>query len=238
MECYGQATREQVVRRIVGAWGLQGCGMVKRIAPFGVVSCVLLAAFGAVCQSLHQSLPDAPSVQDVTPTQKSNLFVEDARSALKFGAIGGKVSLKSRGGFAGPEKAVSSQKESNNVFKQYLNSSVLLKQQSRYHSSSSNSLMGRATYAGSRIFVRRDEFGKTRLNTLYLLLALGSMVAATASRPTWRRSLGEPFGDFGSTVGSEAGMNLWHEFGPGIEELMKSHTPRFVSRIEKRVDHK
>lgn len=211
--------------------------MVKRIAPFGVASCVLLAAFGAVCQSLRQSFPDAPSAQDVTPTQKSNLFAEEARSASKFGATGN-LSLMRQSGFAAPGKAVSSERESNNALKQYLNSSVLLKQQLGYHSSSSNSLMGRATYAGSRIFVRRDEFGKTRLNTLYLLRALGSMAAATASRPSWRRSLGGPFGDFGSTVGNDAGMNLWREFRPGIEHLMKSHAPRFVSKIQERIDQK
>ncbi|MGB8986509.1 MAG: hypothetical protein WCC37_07900 [Candidatus Sulfotelmatobacter sp.] len=170
--------------------------------------------------------------------QKSNVFFEEARSALKFGAMGGRVTVMRQGGFAAPEKAASNQRESNNVLKQYLNSSVLLNQQSSYRSSSSNSLMGRATYAGSRIFVRRDEFGKTRLNTLYLLRTLGSMAAATASRPSWRRSLGEPFGDFGSTVGNDAGINLWHEFRPGIEQLMKSHTPKFVSRIKDRIDHK
>jgi hypothetical protein len=231
-----RSLEERAVRRIVGAWRSRGCGMVKRIAPLGVASCVLLAAFGAVCQSLRQSLPDAPSLQGVAPAQKSNGFVEAARSALKFGAMGGKTSLMRQGGFAAPERGASSPRVSNNVFKQYLNSSVLLKQQSGYHFSSSSSLMGRATYAGSRIFVRRDEFGKTRLNTLYLLRALGSMAAATASRPSWRRSLGEPFGDLGSTVGNEAGMNLWHEFRPGIEQLMKSHAPRFVFKIKDRVD--
>jgi len=211
--------------------------MAKRIAPFAVVSCVLLAVFGAICQSLCQSLPDAPLVQGLTSAQKSNVFVDEARSALTFGAIGGKAGLMHQGGFVPPERAVSSQRESGNVFKQYLNSSVL-KQQSGYHSSRSVSLMGRAMYAGSRIFVRRDEFGKSRLNTSYLLRALTSMAAATASRPYWRRSLGEPFGDFGSTVGNEAGMNLWHEFRPGIEQLLKSHTPRFVSVIKERLDHK
>jgi hypothetical protein len=216
---------------------LAGLGMAKRIAPFGVVSCVLLAAFGAVCQSLRQSPPDAPSVQRVTPAHKSDVFVEEARSPLKFGAMGGKAGLMRQGGFAPPERAVSSQRESSNVFMQYLNSSVL-KQQSGYRSSSSDSLMGRATYAGSRIFVTRDEFGKSRLNTSYLLRALTSMAAASASRPYWRRSLGEPFGDFGSTVGNEAGMNLWHEFRPGIEQLMKSHTPRFAFKIKERIDHK
>jgi hypothetical protein len=211
--------------------------MAKRIAPFAAVSCVLLAVFGAVCQSLCQSLPDAPLVQGLTSALKSNVFVDEARSAFAFGAMGGKAGLMRQGGFAPPERVISSQRESSNVFKQYLNSSVL-KQQLAYHSSRSVGLIGRATYAGSRIFVTRDEFGKSRLNTPYLLRALGSMAAATASRPYWRRSLGEPFGDFGSTVGNEAGMNLWHEFRPGIEQLLKSHTPRVVSKIKARIDHK
>jgi hypothetical protein len=149
--------------------------------------------------------------------------------------MSGEAGVMRQGGFAAPEKTLSSQKESNNVFKQYLNSSIL-KQQSGYHSSSGGSLMGRATYAGSRVFVTRDEFGKSRLNTSYLLRALTSMAAATASRPYWRRSLGEPFGDFGSTVGNEAGMNLWQEFRPGIDQLMKRYTPRFVSKIKERIE--
>ncbi len=211
--------------------------MVRRIGPFGVVSCVLLVAFGAVCQSLCQSLPDAPSVQSVIAAQESNLFTEKAHSALKFGGMDGKAGLMRQSGFAPHQKQVSSQRESSNVLKQYLNSSAL-KQQSGYHSSSSTSLLGRATYAGSRIFVRRDAFGKSRFNTSSLLRVLTSMAAATASRPYWRRSLGEPFGDLGSTVGNEAGMNLWHEFRPGIEQLMKSRTPRFVSKIKEHIDHK
>jgi hypothetical protein len=122
-----------------------------------------------------------------------------------------------QGSFAASEKAVSSQRGSNTVFEKYLNPSVL-KQQSGYHSSSSGSLVGRSTYAGSRIFVTRDESGKSRLNTSYLLKALTSVAADTASRPYWRRSLGEPFSDFGSTVGNEAGINLLHEFRPGIKQ--------------------
>jgi hypothetical protein len=211
--------------------------MVKRIASFGVISCVLLAALGAACQSLRQSLPDAPSVEAAARAYKSNVFGGEARSPLKFDAMGGKWDLMRQGDFAAPEQAVSSQKESTNVFERYLNPSML-KQQLGYHSSSSGSILGRAIYAGSRTFVNRDEAGRSRLNMSYLLRALTSMAAATASRPYWRRSLGEPFGDFGSTVGNEAGMNLWHEFRPSIQQLLKSHTPRFVSKIEERIDHK
>jgi len=211
--------------------------MVNRIAPFGAISCVLLAALGAVCQSLRQSPPDAPSVRSAAQVQKSNVFVGKARSPLKFDAMGGKWGLMRQGDFAAPEQTISLQKESSNVFEKYLNPSIL-KQQSGYYPSNSGSMMGRAMYAGSRIFVKRDEAGGSRLNTSYLLRALTSMAAATASRPYWRRSLEEPFGDFGSTVGNEAGMNLWHEFRPGIQQLLKSHTPRFVSKIKEHIDHK
>jgi hypothetical protein len=99
-------------------------------------------------------------------------------------------------------------------------------------------MMGRATYAASRIFVTRDDSGKGRLNTSYLVRTLTSVAAATASRPYWRRPAGAPISDFGSTVGNDTGMNLWHEFGPGIQQLMKNHAPKFVSKIEERIGQK
>jgi len=225
--------------------------MAKRIAPVGVVSAMLLAACGAVCQnaasrSADQSLPDAPSVQAATQAQKFDGFVEAAGSPLKFAAMGGHAGVMRQGGLATADKAVFSQKEpgtiesntlrSNTIFGKYLYPS-LPKQQSGYQASSSGSFMGRATYAASRIFVTRDDSGKGRLNTSYFLRALTSVAADTASRPYWRRSVGAPFSDFGSTVGNEAGMNLLHEFQPGIQQLMKSHAPRFVARIAERVGH-
>jgi hypothetical protein len=208
--------------------------MVKRIAP--VVSVVFLAACGAVCQNVGQSLPDAPAVQAATQAQRLNGFVEEARSPLTFGAMASHAGVVRLGGFAAPGKLVLSQKEPNTIFGKYLYPSWL-KQQSGYHSSSLESVMGRATYATSRIFVTRDGSGKGRLNTSYLLRALTSVAADTASRPYWRRSLSEPFSSLGSTVGNDAGMNLWHEFGPGIQHLMKSHAPRFAARIEERIVH-
>jgi hypothetical protein len=43
-----------------------------------------------------------------------------------------------------------------------------------------------------------------------------------------------PFGDFGSTIGNDAGMNLFHEFGPGIRQMVIGHAPKFVFRIGER----
>jgi hypothetical protein len=210
--------------------------MVKRSAHLALVSFVLLSACGAVCQNARQSLPDAPSVQAANQEQNFNLFIQEARSPLKFGAMGDHAGVMRHGEFAASNKAVFSQKESDTIFGKYLYPSVL-KQQPGDHSSSSRSLMGRATYAASRMFVTRDDSGKVRLNTSYFLRALISVAADTASRPYWRRSFAEPFSDFGSTVGNDAEMNLLHEFGPGIQQLMKSHMPRFVSKIEERIGH-
>ncbi|MGA8442178.1 MAG: hypothetical protein WB762_33455 [Candidatus Sulfotelmatobacter sp.] len=204
--------------------------MAKPIVTYvGMVSLVMLVACVAECQTAGESLPDAPSPQAATDVPQSNLFVAQERS-LKLGARQDALAAFS-------DRTLSSQRESKTIFEKYL-SSPSAKQPSSYHITSDGSLMGRATYAASRIFVTRDESGKARLNTAYLLRALTSVAADTASRPYWRRSPTGSVSDFGSTVGNDAGMNVWHEFRPGIEQLMKSHTPKFVSRIEERVAHK
>ena len=95
--------------------------------------------------------------------------------------------------------------------------------------------MGRATYAASRIFIVRDNSGKGRLNTSYFLGALTSVAVSTAYRPYWARSSSATFNNFGSTIGSDAGMNLFHEFGPGMQQMVKGHIPKFASRIEERI---
>jgi hypothetical protein len=95
--------------------------------------------------------------------------------------------------------------------------------------------MGRATDAASRIFVTRDEFGKRRLNTSYFVGVLTAVAVHSASRPYWARSNSMPLGDFGSTVGNDAGMNLMHEFGPGLRQAVAGHMPSIVFRVERRI---
>jgi hypothetical protein len=91
--------------------------------------------------------------------------------------------------------------------------------------------MGRATDAAFRIFVTRDESGKRRLNTLYFVRVLTSVAADNASRQYRARSGTAPLSNFGSAVGNDAGMNLLHEFGPGIRQKVTGHVPSFMSRI-------
>ncbi|MFZ0199046.1 MAG: hypothetical protein WB523_18165 [Candidatus Sulfotelmatobacter sp.] len=205
--------------------------MLKRILPVGTVWFVLAAGFGATCQNLSNSLPDAPSIQKATPAVKPDAFFVEAPSPLEpVAAID--VNPMRANAFAGfPE---SREKESRTIFDKYL-APGSSKQRPSYQPS--GGVLGRGVYAVSRTLVARDDSGKGRLNTSYLVRVLASAAADTASRPYWRRSVGEPFSDLGSTVGNDAGTNLWHEFRPGIEQVMKSHTPRFVSRIEEHIIH-
>ena len=119
-------------------------------------------------------------------------------------------------------------------FSKYLNPSKL-NQAPRYQPSSRDKVMDRATDAASRIFVTRDESGNRRLNTNYFLRVLTSVAADSASRRYRARSGAAPLTDFGSTIGSDAGRNLMHEFGPGIRQIVTSHMPAFVFRLQDRV---
>jgi len=243
--------------------------MVKRTAPIRIISFLLLAAYGALCQSERpladlvqglkfdgsnapeierqevgtwKSLPDAPSVQPPTQTEKFRTFVDEARSPLTLGAVAinagvmrdtelGHVIPGPQSSLTAVYKVVFIQKESSAFFGKYLYPS-LLKQDPCYYPSTSGSFLGRATYAASRILITRNDSGKRTLNVSYFLGVLTSVAIATAYRPYWTRSTSATFKTFGSTIGSDAGVNLFHEFGPDIGQMVKGHVPKFVSRIE------
>jgi len=214
--------------------------------PIRVISFLLFAACAALCQQLQEkpassSLPDAPSVQ---ASAEPDTFRTLAASPLTLAAVGADGRLTrafelanaarpAQPRFALLDSVEPVQKESGDFFDKHLYPS-LLKRHLNYHPASSDSLMGRATYAASRIFVT-DDSGKSRLNPSYFIGVLTSAAIHTAYRPYWTRSPSQPFNDFGSTIGNDAGMNLFHEFGPGLQQLMKSHAPKFVSRIEDRL---
>jgi hypothetical protein len=194
-----------------------------------------------------RSLPDAPSASVRPPTQaeKFHTFISEARSPLTLGAVGVTAGILSELGHVtpGPQpslsalyKAVFIQKESSAFFGKYLYPS-LLKQDPRYYPSTNRSFLGRASYAASRILITRNDSGERRLNSSYFLGVLTSVAIATAYRPYWARSPSTTFKAFGSTIGSDAGVNLFHEFGPAVRQMVKSRTPKFVSRIEERVIH-
>jgi hypothetical protein len=124
--------------------------------------------------------------------------------------------------YTAPHNVVVTQKESHICFGKYLYPSSL-KQNLRYHPSSGGGVMGRATYAASRIFMTRDDSGKGRLNASYFLGALTSVAVSSAYRPYGARSSSATFNNFGSTIGSDAGRNLFNECGPDIRQIVRRH---------------
>lgn len=225
--------------------------MVRLTATIRVIPFFLLGACGALCQEERtwESLPDAPSVQSPTRAEKSRTLADEARSPLTVGALGfnvgsmretelgrpGHIASGLKTSFSAPRKTVTTQNNSSAFFEKFYPS--LLKQNLRYHPSNSVSFMGRATYAASRIFITRDDSGKGRLNTSYFLGVLTSLAVQTAHRPYWARSSSATFNQFGSTIGSDAGINLLHEFEPGMRQMVKSHAPNFVFRIGQSIIH-
>jgi hypothetical protein len=195
-----------------------------------------------------ESLPEAPSsVQPPAQAKRFRALVTEAGSPLTLGAVGVSAGVmretELRHVTPGPQPSLTAhyqaafiQKESSN-FVGKDSYPPLLKHNLRYLPSTSSSFMGRATYAASRIFITRDDSGKGRLNTRYFFGVLASVASATAYRPYWARSSSETFNNFGSTIGSDAGINVLHEFGPGIRQMVKGHTPKFVSRIQERITH-
>jgi hypothetical protein len=194
---------------------------------------------------LWSSLPDAPSsVQPATHTEKFRTFVDEALSPLTFGAVGISAGLMRgteehfgpgmQSSFTALYRTALLQKESSAFFGKYLYPS-LLRQDPRYYPSASGSFLGRTAYAASRILITRKDSGKSTLNTSYFLGVLTSVAITTAYRPYWTRSTSSTFKTFGSTIGSDVGINLLHEFGPRIRQMVKGHTPKFVSRIGERI---
>jgi len=107
--------------------------------------------------------------------------------------------------------------------------SSLLKRNPRYRPSTSGSFVGRVSYAASRILIKSDDSGKESLNTSYFIGVLASVAIQTANRPYWAQSASRSFNNFGATIGSDAGSNLFHEFRPGILRVVKR--PRSELRV-------
>jgi hypothetical protein len=216
--------------------------------PIRILIFLLLTASIAFCQHSEtpgnpDPFPDSPLPQ--TSAHRFEEYVKDSRMPVReVGSASEASVLRSNFHILTPRVALyekqfefkteSAQSVSRDPFAKYFRHSVL-NQAVTDHSEPSDTFMGRATHAAASILISRDEEGRARLNTPYLLSVLTSAAAHTAYRPYWRRSVSQPFSEFGSTIGDDAGMKVFHEFEPGIRQLVKSHEPRFVSKIEARI---
>jgi hypothetical protein len=239
------------------------CGWyMAGIARIRIISLLLLTSCTAVCQhpdtthsDFHTTgtafpLPEAPSSQVTASHFSSTSSSQPPTRAQIFQAF----QTAAHSPVTEPASAAGNQalqldlreffyqqqpggKDSSRFMEKYL-SRAAVSQSHTFHPLSDGTMMRRATYAASSILVKRDDTGKKRLNTSYLLSVLTTAAAHSANRPYWLRSLTQPVSDFGSTIGNDAGMNLFHEFEPGLRSLAKNHTPRFISSIQSKIESK
>lgn len=238
----------------------QNALFVKRIAPIRIVAFLVLAACAAPCQNAGpkgtglrrpqlegataqnqlSALPDAPSQVALTQPDRLKTMANQTRLPLatSTGATNADLLRATKATHLTPEAPLTvtalsnsgaRQEKTGDFFSKYLSASR--QQNSSYEPSSSGKVMARATDAASRIFLTRAPSGKALFNAPYFMRVLTSVAAESASRRYRARSGTAPLSAFGSTVGNDAGMNLLHEFGPGIRQKVTGHLPEFVSRI-------
>lgn len=237
----------------------QACGTPSELvmavrAPIRIVAFGLLASCAALCQTANvqtsaNTLPDAPSVQNESAQAVAKtLSLQEVFDAAR-------VPVFERANVGGASASGAAHFDLGHFDRQRPNQNGLRvlwakrifastpSQSKSNHAVESESLMSRAGYAAASVFVTHDDAGRRRLNTYYLLRVLTTTAAHSAAErsayvPYWRRQVSRPASDFGSTIGNDAGMNVFHEFKPGILQLVKSHEPKFLSAIGERISNK
>lgn len=102
------------------------------------------------------------------------------------------------------------------------------------HTKCSGSFLGRATYAALRILITRSDNEKRTLNVVH---PRGAYFGRDRHcLPSILEAL--PFDDVQNVRLDDwqrRGTNLFHEFAPGIRQMVKNRAPRFGYRIEERI---
>jgi hypothetical protein len=219
---------------------------VLRLTAIAAAVLALLAPCAVLCQgssivSSSKSLPDAPAAQSYALSRAASLFASHWVSPVSDLSFCEATACESAPpgivySASGVWAEAFNEPPQNDAFTKDM--VKLFRHNVVFHPATSGSLVRRAVEAASSVAIVRAPDGKGKLNTDYLLGVLSSAVLHTAYRPYWNRPVSAPFSDFGSTVGNDAGMNLLHQFAPGLQELVKSHTPKFVTKIAAGIAHR
>lgn len=201
-----------------------------------IVLFLLFTTCIALCQSSllpveQNSLPDAP-----LPALPQSSEAANCRSLIRitregctgFGAGVSQVFVHSQ---LEPYAPAPRKSEVGSLLVRYLSPPSL--QQDATPLSTTNGVIWRTSYAVSHILLTHDGSGKTRPNTAYLLQVLTAAAFHTAYRPNRARTPSSTFDGVRSTISSDAGEQVFHEFRPDIMHVV--NRLKFVSRIEQHV---
>ncbi len=189
--------------------------MLTRIAPIRVVSLILLAACEALCQKSPSAdlLPDAPSSIRSPKRETFSTFANETGSSWTFGAVG-----VSAGAMRGTELG---------AFPVGPHTTLIAHFQAAFVQKESSDFFSRYWH---QPLIKQDPRFYASTSSSFM-----GRASYAASRIFLTR--GDSGKNFGSTIGSDAGLNVFHEFGPGIRQIVKGHAPKFVFRIAERITH-
>ena len=204
---------------------------MRRMASIRIFSLVMLALLppcSAICSPLQDLLPDAPSATvDHSPSLRA--MVDTAR--LPVATLPDNRVLQMKYDPLHLDTETQPKHASPAAF-------LPQSQWKRSPVPESSGVFGRAANAAADVILPRDGDGSRKLNTQYLLRVLTVATAHVGETPYWRRSPSQPVSDFGSMLGNDAGMNVFHVFQPGLMQLVKNREPRFVTRFQQYTSRK
>jgi hypothetical protein len=124
--------------------------------------------------------------------------------------------------------------EARSFFQTFVYSS-LFGQDPRYHRLDRGSLIFRASYAASRVFVGRTDSGHSAVNFPELLGVATSSTLTNAYYPERDRGVKNTINRAIGDILSDSSSDLLREFWPDIRRMLRRHEPRAVKRLEDRV---
>jgi len=217
------------VIRVVSFLVLASCGLYCQRFPFTDWAQGFRAGGASALATEHrktlawESLPNAPCGRLPSQAGRSRVLADEAVSSLAPGGSEMRGIL--------PQNVTLTTKFSERSNGTFLGRYLFTPLPIRPNALGGNSFMGRALNAASRVLVTNDG----RLNAAYFLGVLSSAAVHSSSRAYGPRSPSAAFSDFGSTIGGDAGLNVFHAFEPDIRHIMKSISPKFLSKIEERI---
>jgi hypothetical protein len=187
-------------------------------------------------RTAQSSLPDVPSAIPAKQRERFQALVETIPSLIFDGtAINAHMAHES------PEHLPSGVTPS---FRALYGAPVVQKEPNVFlDNHTSNSFLGRASYAASRLFIARGDSGKKKFNTSYLLAALASAAVANTTYRRYRaqlvpyqtQSVSGALGGFGSTVGGDAGKRIFQQFWPHIYQILRDRSLKDSRWVEGRL---